>query len=403
MVYDIVVVGAGPAGSITAYSCAKAGLQTLLIDKAKFPRDKPCGGGLSQRSMRALRLAGIEVPAMMIDRVISRAELMGPDKIPFHIHAPKPFGYITRRNRFDAYLTEQAIIAGADLIDCCELTNLEVHPNAIRCQTTQGEYKGVYVVGADGATTKVGRIAGLQNPMTANEVGIALEVNAPIPDHAWDEKLDPSMIYLWFLDIPYGYFWAFPRKHSLSLGVGGMASGLRRVPSLLKGCIRLFQKRMGLSPFSLEKFRGHMLPVFSLKSKGFTGHRILLVGDAAGFVDTFTGQGICYALESGLIAGHILCKTIKNHLSAVQLAAEYEQLIQRRFGRELQESGTIARLVHSHRYGAFRTARHLQSTTKFIYDIATGNDSYDRIRRSPLRFLTKTFVSELKSRISGRV
>jgi flavin-dependent dehydrogenase len=328
---------------------------------------------------------------------------MGPDKISFHIQTPKPFGYITNRDRFDAYLAEQAVGAGADFIDNCELSNLEIHPNVIRCLTTQGEYKGAYVVGADGATTKVGRIAGLQTPMKADEVGIALEVNAPIPNHAWETNVDPSMIYLWFLDIPYGYFWAFPRKHSLSFGVGGMASGLGNVPALLKGCIRLFQKRMGLSPLPLEKIRGHMLPAFPLRSKGFTGQRILLAGDAAGFVDTFTGQGICYAIESGIIAGYILRKTVKRQLTVLQLATQYEELIQRRFGRELLYGGHIALQVHSHRYAVFRTARHLQSTSKFVFDIASGNDNYDRIRRNPLRFLGKTIVNELKTRLSGRV
>jgi len=403
VVYDVIIVGAGPAGSVTAYSCANAGLHTLLIDKARFPRDKPCGGGLSLRSMDALHLAGIQVPTELIERVISRAELMGPDRIPFHINAPKPFGYITNRDQFDAYLAEQAVGAGADFIDGCELSNFEIHHNVIRCQTTQGEYEGIYLVGADGAATKVGRIAGLQPPMRADEVGIALEVNAPIPDHAWGTNVDPSMIYLWFLDIPYGYFWAFPREHSLSLGVGGMAGGLSRVPALLRGCIRLFQKRMGFSSLPLEKIRGHMLPVFPLRSKGFTGQRILLVGDAAGFVDTFTGQGICYAIESGIIAGHILAKTVKRHLTVLQLAKQYEHLIQRRFGKELLYGGYIAQLVHSNLYGAFRTIRHLQSTSRFVFDIASGKDSYDRMRRNPLRFLGKTIVNELKTRLSGRV
>ena len=124
MVYDVVVVGAGPAGSMAAYSCAKAGLTTLLIDKDKFPRDKPCGGALSQRSIHTLHQAGIEVPDEIIERTISSAQLMGPDKIPFHIHAPEPFAFVTRRNRFDAHLAKEAVQAGAEFIDECELTNL---------------------------------------------------------------------------------------------------------------------------------------------------------------------------------------------------------------------------------------------------------------------------------------
>jgi flavin-dependent dehydrogenase len=352
--------------------------------------------------MRALQLAGIKVPDEIIEQSISRAELMGPDKIPFHIHTPDFFGYMTRRDRFDAHLTNKATGAGAHFIDDCELKNLKFHSSAIHCLTNQGEYKAHFVVGADGVTTKVGRFAGLQKPMKADEVGIALEVTAPISDRMLKTNLDPSMIYLWFLDVPFGYFWVFPRKDSLSLGVGGMAGSLRRVPALLKGFIRLFQKRKGLPPLRLEKIRGHMLPVFALKKTGFTGDRILLTGDAAGFVDTFTGQGICYAIESGLIAGHILKKIFKDNLDFAQGAKEYEQLIQRRMGRELLYSGFLAQLNQAYRYGVFRVARHLRSTSKFIFDIATGNNSYDRIRRNPLKFLGKTVAFELLHRFSGR-
>ncbi|MFX0168089.1 MAG: geranylgeranyl reductase family protein [Candidatus Hodarchaeota archaeon] len=401
MMYDVIIIGAGPAGSLTANQCAKAGLHTLLIDKDRFPREKPCAGGLSIRSVKALRLAGIQVPRDLIERTIFRAELMGPDMIPFHIQTPRPFGYIVRRGRFDAHLVEQAKRAGTHFIDDCELTKFAIRSDSVTCLTTQGAFKGKLLVGADGAATKVGRLAGLQKPMKANEVGIALEVNAQVPENAWHAILDPSMIYLWFLDIPFGYFWAFPRKHSLSLGIGGMATGFDNVPALLRGFAQLFRKRLGLPPLVLEKIRGHMLPVFALKLTAFTGHRVLLVGDAAGFVDTFTGQGICYALESGIIAGHIIKKIVQVDQNQSIALAQYTQLVHRRFGRELLYSAQFAQLVHAHRYGAFRTTRHLRSISEFIFDLAAGNVSYDRMRRNPLMFLGRCVVRELRSRFSS--
>jgi len=400
--YDVIVVGAGPAGSITAYSCAKVGLKTLLIDKARFPREKPCAGGLSVRSMHALRHAGIQLPTELIERTITRAELMGPDKLFFHIETPKPYGYIVRRSRFDAYLAKQATLAGAQFIDQCAIKNLEVHSKGYRCQTSHGIFDTKYLVGADGANTTVGRLTGLQNPMGANEIGIALEVNVLLPNHVWRTTLDSSMIYLWFLDVPYGYFWAFPRKEGLSLGLGGMASGIRKGPALLKRFAGLFKEQKGLPDFNIGKIRGHMLPVFTLKKTKFAGNRVLLTGDAAGLVDTFTGQGICYALESGLIAASLLKKGIDGKLSSMAVSRRYLALIQRRCGRELFYSGFIAQFAHSHRYGSFRMARHLQSTTKFIFDIASGKTSYDRIRRNPLSYLLRLFIYELQTRLSGK-
>ena len=402
MVYDVIVVGAGPAGSMTAYSCAKVGLQTLLIDKNRFPREKPCAGGLSVRSMRALRHAGIKLPPELIERTITRAELMGPDKMFFHIETPEPYGYIVRRSRFDAYLAKQAMLAGARFIDQCGLKNLKLRSNGYRCQTSHGTFDAKYLIGADGANTTVGRLTGLQGPMQATEVGIALEANAVLPNHVWRTALDPSMIYLWFLGVPYGYFWAFPRKQGLSLGLGGMASGIRNGPALLKGFARLFKEQKGLPDFTIKKIRGHMLPVFTLKKTKFAGDRVLLTGDAAGFVDTFTGQGICYALESGLIAAYLLNKAIKGNLGSTAISCRYIELIQRRCGRELRYSGNIAQFAHAHRYGSFRTARHLRSTTKFIFDIASGKSSYDRIRRNPLSYLLRIFAYELQMRLSGR-
>jgi flavin-dependent dehydrogenase len=127
MDYDVIVIGAGPAGSMVAYNCAKAGLQTLLIDKAKFPREKPCGGAVSVRSLKALKLAGIRIPSSLIEQKIFGLRFMGPEMKPFEYHSRHPIAYTVKRELFDHFLTQCAVKAGAQFQMECALTNLEQH------------------------------------------------------------------------------------------------------------------------------------------------------------------------------------------------------------------------------------------------------------------------------------
>jgi geranylgeranyl reductase family protein len=398
MMYDVIISGAGPAGSMTAYTCAKAGLDVLLLDKVTFPRDVPCGGGISVRSEKILRLAGINLPADLIEQELSGLQFMGPDQKPFVLRSSETLGYTVKRSQFDHYLVNQAIKVGAKFIDSCTLQQLETHQNRVTVETEKGVFESHLLIGADGVTSTVGHLSGLRKPLNPDRVGVALEVEVPISRKLWSSVLDPSVIQFWFLSIPFGYFWVFPRKDSLSLGIGGMATKLGNATKKLHGLARIFTNRHDLPPFSIPKIRGRMLlaleyPVLE------TTDRILLVGDAAGLVDIFTGQGICYALESGFLAATTAIKSVKIKRFTKKMLSEYTWNARRRFGEEIRISWTVANLVHNHLHTFFQVSRRLKCIHQILFDIILGKTDYYRIRRNLLAFAKQLLTFELQHRL----
>ena len=399
--YDVIVVGAGPAGSTAAYKCARAGLQTLLLEKTRFPREKPCGGAISVRSLNALRLMDIHLPSSLVEREIYGIQFIGPEGIPFDYRSPLLVATTVKRSKFDTFLATQAVQSGANFQQQCPVTGLEQHKDHVVCQTEKGDFTGRLVIGADGANTVIGRKTGLRKPMKPFEIGIAVEADSPVSKSIWNQGLDPTLIVFWLPNIPQGYFWVFPRKHSVSVGLGGIAQQLGNVPNLLRGLSRRFCEQYGLSLFDLKGLRGHMLPVFDTLIP-LTNNRVFLVGDSAGFIDAFSGQGICYAIEGGLIAAQTAIKVIKQQEPLIQATTTYRRRIQQRFGEELRMSWVIMRFVHAHLYGGFRSARFMKWTGQLLFDIGRGKMDYYRMRRNPLRVLYNILKTELRTRLMRR-
>lgn len=396
--YDVIIAGAGPAGSITAYTCAKAGLNVLLLDKATFPREVPCGGGISVRSENVLRFAGIELPPEQIEQELNGLQFMGPDQKPFLLRSSKTLGYTVKRSQFDHYLVKQAINVGTEFVDSCTLKQLDTQQNRVTVETEKGVFESHLLIGADGVTSTVGRLSGLRKPLNPDRVGIGLEVDVPISRKLWNNVLDPSVILFWFLNIPFGYFWVFPRKDSLSLGIGGMAKKMVAASKQLHRLARIFSNRHDLPPFSIPKIRGRMIlaleyPVLE------TTNRILLVGDAAGLVDIFTGQGICYALESGVLAAKTVIRSVRNKRFTQKMLSEYTCSARRLFGEEIRISWTVTNLVHRHLHVFFQVARRLKCIHQVLFDIILGKSNYYRIHRNLLAFAKRLLNFELRHRL----
>ncbi|MHA2427744.1 MAG: NAD(P)/FAD-dependent oxidoreductase [Candidatus Hermodarchaeia archaeon] len=400
MMYDVIISGAGPAGSMTAYTCAKAGLNVLLLDKATFPREVPCGGGISVRSKKVLRLTGIKFPVDLIEQELRGLQFMGPDQKPFVLRSSKPLGYTVKRSQFDHYLVKQAINVGAKFVESCTLQQLETHQNRVKVETEKGVFESHLLIGADGVTSTVGRLSGLRKPLNPDRVGVGLEVEVPISRKLLNNVLDPSVVLFWFLNIPFGYFWVFPRKDTLSLGIGGMAKKLRNASKKLHRLAQIFTQRHDLPPFSIPRIRGRMLLALEYPALETTD-RILLVGDAAGLVDIFTGQGICYALESGFLAAKTTIKAVKKKRFTKQMLSEYTWNARRRFGEEIRISWTVTNLVHGHLHSFFQIARRLNYIRKVLFDIILGKTDYYRIRRNLFMFALRILPYEMKSRVSN--
>ena len=282
--YDVAVVGAGPAGSVTAIHLARGGARVLLVDKATFPRDKPCGGGLTLRAVRQLPVD----PAPVVEHEVDRMAFRVGWRTHFERRGRRgPFVLMTQRRRLDHYLVEQAVAAGAEFQDGVKVV-LGTVPKGLSLEIDGEEVRAELVIGADGANGTTARALGLGGPVTH---GVAFEGNA-----AFDERYR-GLAVIELGTVPGGYGWVFPKGDHVNVGVGGWeAEGPR-----LRGHLAELCRRHGIDGDALESVRGHRLP---LRRSGFVpAHgRALLVGDAAGLVDPLTGDGMYEAFVSARLA-----------------------------------------------------------------------------------------------------
>jgi geranylgeranyl reductase family protein len=286
--FDVLVAGAGPAGSATALRLAVGGARVLLADKAQFPRDKPCGGGLTGRALRHVP-CGVEP---VVERVVDRMVVRSGYAQKVARSSAVPLIEMTQRRRLDLHLAEQAAAAGADFRDGVALSELEVGEDGVRARAGDRPVRASFLVGADGANGVVAKAAGLGDGIVR---GVALEGNVP-----WDllgREHDEQTAWVELGIVPGGYGWVFPKGDHANLGVGGWLS---EGPRLREHLDRLAREH-GVEPRGLESVRGHRLPMRRLGAPAARG-RALLVGDAAGLVDPLSGDGMYEAFVSARLA-----------------------------------------------------------------------------------------------------
>jgi geranylgeranyl reductase family protein len=326
MQYDVIVVGAGPGGSTTARECAGRGLSVVLLDRAEFPRDKPCGGGVSLRAARLLPFDLMPV----VERTAFGMRLSIQRSQSFVQRSHEPITYLTQRSRLDTFLVEKAVRAGVILHERASLRELECEANRVTVRTTDGVFQGRTLVAADGANGVTARCSGLQNDYW---LAVALEGNvspaAGFPSQ-WDQLLGMDAG-----DVPGGYGWIFPKGDHLNLGVAGwkpLASTLRARLAELAGSY-------GFDPATLWNVRGHHLPLVRTGCR-LARQNVLLVGDAAGLIDPLTLEGIHGAIWSGQTAARHLCAHLAGEvpdLLPYQHELEATLLADLRVGRQIYD------------------------------------------------------------------
>jgi geranylgeranyl reductase family protein len=308
--FDVFVVGAGPAGSATAIHLVRGGARVLLADRARFPRDKPCGGGLTGRALRHAPCDVSPVVEHTVDRMVLRLGYGSS----FARRSNQPLIRMTQRRRLDAHLAEQAAAFGADFRDAMRVDDLRVGDERITARVGGSEISASYLVGADGANGVVAAAAGLDDGIIR---GVALEGNA-----SWGD-LDPApyarSAWVELGVVPGGYGWVFPKGDHGNVGVGGW---LREGPKLRTHLDRLAREH-GIDPAKLRDVRGHRLPMRRLGTSPSRGH-VLLVGDAAGLVDPLSGDGIYEAWVSAELAAHaILSSRLEDYAPSLAAALDH--------------------------------------------------------------------------------
>jgi geranylgeranyl reductase family protein len=291
--YDVAILGAGPAGSTAAYRLATAGASVLLLDKATFPRDKPCGGGVTGRAARLLPFSIQPV----VEDAVERLECGLRYRHRITRHARSPLAYMTQRRRLDHFLLQKAAEAGAEVREG---------------ETADArELDARIVIGADGCNGTSAKQLGLAEGIVH---GVALEANYP------DQARWSGAMVVEIAVIRGGYGWIFPKGDHVNVGVGGNGEEGPR----LRAELRRMCEAYGIDPDSASDLKGYRLPQRlpgTMLARGTTA----VIGDAAGLVDPFTGDGMYEAFLSARLVSDTALEVLAGraeNLDAYQAAVE---------------------------------------------------------------------------------
>ncbi|GGG95731.1 hypothetical protein GCM10011416_11710 [Polaribacter pacificus] len=287
-IFDVAVIGSGPAGASAALKLAENGISTVLIEKETLPRYKTCGGGFVFRGRKNMPFDVSSV----VEREFYKIDVYF-DKAGIHLQPERdePIVSMIMRDDFDNLIVQKAKEAGITLLEGHKLKDI-TFGETITLHTSQGDIQSKFVIAADGALSPTAKLTGWED---TRYLIPALEYEVEVSPEDF-ERLSKEVRFD-FDAVPLGYGWSFPKKNHLSIGV----ASARRTKIDLKKYYREYLITLGITEVVNEEFHGFQIPV-SPREDGFFRKNVLLVGDAAGFADPVTAEGISNAILTGVMA-----------------------------------------------------------------------------------------------------
>lgn len=364
-VYDLIVVGAGPAGSSAARMAAKCGLDVLVIEKEKFPRYKPCGGALSERAVSALDFS---LPENLCERTITGTRIHFKD-LALEKHKNYPLTTLITRSRFDSFLLERAEEAGAGVLMECRVEDFREKADHVEVRCKDDSYQSRFLALCAGCQSSLkDRVSGQES---GRKSGICLVTEIEASEDEMKRRLHETLD-IYFGVAEGGYGWIFPHRGYYSVGIGGLSSRLKHPRTAMKNFLR---DNGFLGCYQLH---GHTIPLGRFKPR-LASERVLVAGDSAGFVDGFTGEGIFYAIRSGQIAAESVAENLQ--VGGKRLSEAYRSRCKVEFGDDLRYAFMLSRLLHSRPDIFFRILASQEEVLERYIDIATPRTNYREFMR----------------------
>jgi len=339
MDYDVVVVGAGPAGATAAKFLAEKDVRVLLVDKSTFPRDKPCGGAMSIRTLKRFPYLSEDFASSY-----SYGGSLYSSSLRNHVQIQNsdPIATFVVRKDFDYSLVRHALNSGAAFRDGVSATDLQISNDKAAVTLDTGEsIESQLVIGADGVWSVVAKKSGLgqHSPHIGRCLFQETSLARDVLDEYFTEKKN-FQLFVKFMGVD-GFGWIAPKKACVNIGIGEMqpSPSQRQMKHPLKEVyhefIRVLKERKLIPPtITSETFQGGVLPLQPLERT--FADRVVLCGDAAGQMNPLTGDGIHYAMSSGMFAADVCAKAVESGRMNASFLSTYQTLWKNDFGGEIK-------------------------------------------------------------------
>ena len=366
---DVLIVGAGPAGSSCAWGLRSSGLDVVVLDKSAFPRDKVCGGWITPFVLQELQIDPLEYRRGRTLQPISafRVSCLGqPETI---VNYNQPVSYGIRRREFDEYLVRRC---GAEVRENVPVKSIQ---RTGEQWIVNGEFKARLLIGAAGHFCPVARLSG--NRPQESPV-IAQEIEFPMSDgQAAGCRVSAETPELYFCRDLQGYGWCFRKDNFLNIGLGRLDQ--HRLSEHVSEFADFLRIQGRIAPDLPRRFAGHAYLLYGFSSRKVIDHGLMLIGDSAGLAYAQSGEGIRPAVESGLIAAGVALAAGNNFVS--ERLRDYPALLRQR----LREQGGVMEFMAKHVPRPLRNllARRLLQSQQFCRKVVVEN-WFLRMKDKPL-------------------
>jgi len=339
MKYEVVVVGAGPAGSTAAKFLSEKGVKVLLIDKYKFPRDKPCGGGIPVKVLKRFKYIQEDWIESYSYAAYGYSSSL---KYKLELCRDEPLIAMILRKKFDYELVKLAINCGTTFMDGISAKDIKILDDKAKILLENGtNIESEIVIGADGVWSIIAKKSGLRQ--NTKNICMCLFEEYPMSSKTLDQYLDEKRYCYIHINVnkTAGYGWVFPKKEHVNIGITEFKQALdpskakTNLKDTYESYIKILKKNK-VVPENLKigRIRGAELPTCPFEKT--YSDRVILCGDAAGFANPISGEGIYYAMSSGKIAAEVIIKALETNNTNKEFLSRYQKICNKDFGKDLK-------------------------------------------------------------------